>query len=78
MNIVRRMPRNRGAPRFRWMFELAMTAFRRHQIPSIVSKEFEDITNFHGAQMIGYPCGNRKPYNDHELSGTPERVARKV
>jgi hypothetical protein len=36
------------------MFELAVTAFGCHEIPSIVSEKFEDLTNFHGAQMIGY------------------------
>jgi len=60
MNIVRRMPGNRSTARFRWMFELAVTAFGCHEIPSIVSEKFEDITNSHGAQMIGYAVWKSK------------------
>ena len=53
VNVVTRMPRDRSAARFRWMLELPMTAFRRNEVPPIVSKEFEDITDFHDSQMIG-------------------------
>jgi hypothetical protein len=42
------------------MFELAMTAFGCHEIPSIVTEKFEDITNFHGAQMIGHAVWKSK------------------
>ena len=63
MNVVRRVPRNGSASWFRWMFELAVTAFRCNEIPSIITQELKDIANFHGAHIIGEPGENKKPYN---------------
>jgi len=42
------------------MFELAVTAFGRNEIPSIVSQELEDVANFHSVQIIGDADENKK------------------
>jgi hypothetical protein len=49
MKIIRRVASDRNTATFRWMLELAMTAHRRYQIPTIASEKLEDITNLQGS-----------------------------
>src|SRR5438067_10323905 len=56
------MSRHGNASRLRRMLELPVTTCSRYQDPTIVSKELQDIANFHGVHMISAPTKNQKPY----------------
>jgi hypothetical protein len=45
------------------MFKLTMTTRSCDERPTITSEELEDITDFHGSDMIGESTENQKPYN---------------
>jgi len=45
------------------MFKLTMTTHSCDKKPTIISEEFEDITNLHSSHMIGKSIENQKPYN---------------
>jgi hypothetical protein len=61
MKVISGVAGDGNTPRFCWMLKLAMTAYRRYQIPTIASEEFEDITNLQGVGIIDDSVENQKP-----------------
>ena len=61
-NVNIRFARNSHSATFRRMFELAMTTFRPGQVPTILFKLLDEVTNFH-ARMISNLSKQWKPPN---------------